>query len=130
MIAALSLHIPSTAADTTDEWYLACPFLGSWRIIGVKFAPATAVTANDTNYVQVVIATNASSASTTWTDIATFTTQITGGIGFVLGTVISPVLSGLGLEFGEGRQIRISKTDPGSGQILDGTFTFALQKMN
>ncbi len=54
-VASLSQHIPSTAADTTDEWYVTCPFPGTWQIIAAYFAPATAVTANDTNYVQVVL---------------------------------------------------------------------------
>lgn len=135
MIAALSLHIPSTAADTTDEWYITCPFPGTWRIIAAEFAPATAVSANDTNYCLVILATNAARASTTWTDLGSISTQVTGtapavGAALVLGTSVAFTLVGAGLDIAQGRQIRVSKTDPGSGAILDGTFTFALQKVN
>lgn len=128
-VAALSLHIPTTAADTDDQWYIACPFPGTWRIISAQFAPATAVTAHDTNYHTVVLATNGGVASTTWTDFGTFSTTV-AGLGHVLGTVRDIAVSGAGQTISKGRQIRVSLTHPGSGQILDGTFTFALEKVN
>lgn len=130
MIALLSLHIPSTAADTEDEWYVALPGRGTWRILEAKFAPATAVAANDTNYITITQSTNASAASTTWTTIGTITTQVTGGAAMVIGTTRDITLSGAGLEIGEGQQIRVEKDDPGSGAILDGTFTWLLEKVN
>ena len=129
MIAGLSLHIPTTAADTTDEWYIGCPFPGTWRIVAGEFTPATAVTADDTNYVTATLATNSARASTTWTTIATFSTTI-AGIGNVIGTSRALTLSGAGLDIAQGQQIRVAKTDPGTGAVLDGTFTFALQKVN
>jgi len=131
MIAFLTLHIPSTAADTTDEWYIAMPGRGKWRIIEAKFAPATAVAANDTNYVEVTITTNDGAAGSDSSAIGSFTTQVTGGAALALKTTRDITLSGgSALELTEGQQIKIAKTDPGSGGILDGTFTFCLEKIN
>lgn len=134
-VAALSLHIPTTAADTTDEWYITCPFPGTWRIIGVEFAPATAVTADNTNYCLVVLSTNSARASTTWTALGSISTEITGtapavGAAMVIGTARNIPVSGAGVDISQGRQIRVVKTDPGTGAVLDGTFTFALEKIN
>lgn len=130
MISQLVVHIPSTAADTTDEWYVPQAAPGTWRLIAAYFAPATAVTANDTNYVQVDLSTG-TGASSTYTACATaMTTQVTGGAAMVIGTVRSFTLSGAQLDLPQGYNIKIAKTDPGSGQILDGCFTFALQKVN
>lgn len=129
MIAGLSLHIPTTAADTTDEWYITQPFPGTWRLIAARFAPATAVAVHETNYIDVAISTNDGAAGS---DVAvgSFGTNAAGGGALVLKTTRSITLSGAGLDLPQGYQIKVAKTDPGSGAILDGTFTFALTKVN
>ncbi len=129
MIALLCLAIPSTAADTTDEWYLAMPARGKWRILEAKFAPATALAANDTNYVQWDLSTNDGAAGA-FTAIGAITSQVTGGAAMVVGTTRDVTLSGgTALELTEGQQIKVAKTDPGSGGVGDGTWTFCLEKI-
>jgi hypothetical protein len=131
MLQSLSLHIPTTAAGTGDTWYIACPFVGTWKIAKAKFTPATAVAAAATDYTTVTLATNASAESTTWVDIGAINTN-TGGTALVIGTTVSFTLSAVpgSLEISEGRQIRVTKADTASGDILDGTFTFLLEKIS
>ncbi len=130
MIASLVLHIPTTAADTVDEWYMTCPFPGTWRILSpAYFAPATALAVDETNYMSVAVSTNDGAAGS---DVAagSFANNAAGGGALVLKTSRAIVLTGAGLDLTIGKQIKIAKTDPGSGAILDGTFTFCLQKVN
>jgi hypothetical protein len=128
-IVSLSLHIPSTAAGTADQWYIAEPLTGKWQIKEVKFAPATAVAAAATDYTTVTISTNDSTASTTWTDIASFNTN-SGATALVIGTTLDLTLTaGAGLFISEGYQIKVGKAETASGDILDGTFTFFLEKV-
>lgn len=130
MIALLCLHIPTTAADTTDEWYIPCPAEGTWRIKNAFFAPATAVAANDTNYVQVDLTKNTLAAPTTWVAFATaMTTQVTGGAAMVIGTAREFTLASTAREIVQGEIIKVAKTDPGTGAILDGTLTIELEKV-
>lgn len=128
-IAVITLHIPTTAADTTDEWYVASPLRGTWRLLEAKFAPATAVSVDETNYVVATLSTNDGAAGSDVT-IGSFATNAAGGGALVLKTTRNITLSGAGLELTEGKQIKIAKTDPGTGAILDGTFTFLLEKVN
>lgn len=128
-LQSLALHIPSTAAGAGDTWYMAQPQPGKWQIKEVKFAPATAVAAAATDYTTVTVATNDSTASTTWTDIASFNTN-SGATALVIGTTIDMSLTaGPGLFVSEGYQIRVTKADTASGDILDGTFTVFLEKV-
>lgn len=130
MIAGLSLHIPTTAADTTDEWYIVQPFPGTWRILSpVYFAPATALAVDETNYMSVAVSTNDGAAGSD-VAIGSFANNAAGGGALVLKTTRAIAVSGAGLDLAQGKQIKFAKTDPGTGAILDGTFTVALQKVN
>ncbi len=127
-IASIEQHIPSTAALTDDEFYLAWPHKGTWVLDYVGFTPATAVAIDGTDYLTVTISVNASSASTSWTTACSHTT-FTGGSAFVLGTAIAPTVTKVIL--GQGYQIRVASVNTGgSGQIMDGTYTFRATKVN
>lgn len=127
---SLTVHVPSTAADTEDEWYVAVPWPGIWRITAAYFAPATAVAANDTNYISVALTKNTLAAPTTFASFATaITTQVTGGAAMVIGTQRAFTLTNNDARFfAQGEQVKIAKTDPGSGAILDGTFSFEFER--
>lgn len=125
MIAAVSLHIPTQTASTTDEWYVSWPYEGTWDLVTVQFAPATAVAIDGTNTLTGTISANPASAGT-FVSVASHTT-LTGGTALVLGTTISPTVTRRTVT--KGSQIRVAKTVAGTGQILDGTYVFAAQKV-
>jgi hypothetical protein len=129
MLEAIALHIPSTAAGAGDTWYLPWPHPGKFLLKKAKFAPATAVAAAATDYTTVTLAKNTIAAPTTWTDIGTFNTN-DGGTALVIGTTIDFNLTeGAGCLLSEGEQIRVTKADTASGDILDGTFAFVAEKV-
>lgn len=128
--AAVSLHIPTTAAGTDDSWYIAWPFAGTWKLDVVEFTPATAVPIDGTDTVVSTIAVNAGSGttgSTSWTTVCSHTT-FTGGTALVLGTTVEPTVTPGTLV--KGRQIRVISTHAGAGKVLDGTYTFSAEKVN
>ncbi len=129
MLEAIALHIPTTAAGTADTWYLPWPHPGKWLLKKAKFAPATAVAAGATDYTTVTLAKNTIAAPTTWTDIGAFNTN-TGATALVIGTTIDLDLTeGAGCLLSEGEQLRVTKADTASGDILDGTWTFLAEKV-
>jgi hypothetical protein len=129
-LASLVVHIPSTGAGTDDQWYIAFPYRGTWRIKGILFAPATAVAAAATDYTTVTITVNDGAAGSDSSAVASFNTN-TGGTALVLKTTVDLTVSQVaGGELSRGKQIKIAKADTASGDILDGTFTFELEKIN
>ncbi len=129
-LAALTVHIPSTAAGTADEWYVAWPFAGTWRPKKVMFAPATGVAAGATNFTTVTITANDGAGGADSSPLASFTTDA-GGTSLVLKTTIDLTLGNLTVtEMIAGRQLKIAKVESGTGDILDGTFTFLYEKIN
>jgi len=128
MLQTLSLHIPTQSANASDEWYIANPHKGTWRIVSAYFAPATAVAIDGTDYFTVTLSSNDGAASSDVT-IASHNTN-TGGTALVLKTSIALTLSGAGLQLSQGGQIKVAKVHTASGKILDGTYTFGLEKVN
>lgn len=117
------------AANTDDERYLAWPHRGDWEVVEATFAPATAVATNATNVNAFTIGINAGIASTTWTTIASTTTDSDiGGVAYVIGTVLD-----LGVSkpstISRGYQIRIENTNGGTGAAWDGAICVALRKV-
>lgn len=129
MLAILAMHIPSTAAGTGDEWYAVIP-TGTWRINAIRFAPATAVAINGTNFTTVTFTTNDGAAGAD-VALASHTTN-TGGQALVLKTSISVAFTATGVqrEVSGGQQIKVAKVESGTGAILDGTYTIELIKVN
>lgn len=117
------------AANTDDERYIAWPFLGDWEVIRVTFAPATAVAVDATNVNAFTVATNAGTASTTWTTIASHTTDsdLTGFTAYVIGTVIDLTVTKTLLR--SGYQLRFENTNGGTGKAWDGAICVAARKV-
>lgn len=117
------------AANTDDEYYLAWSPKGTWEITAVTFAPATAVAADATDVVAFTIAINAGVASTSWTTIASETTDSDATeIPYVIGTVIDLTLT-KPTNITHGYQVRIENTNGGSGKAWDGTYCFTAVKV-
>lgn len=125
-IEVLCKAIPTTAADTEDEWYLAQPFPGLWRVEFAYWVPDTAVAANGTNYRTWTVKRNTIAAPTTWTDIGTLSTATTGD---VIGTSRPVTLSG-NRELAQGEQLQFEKRDPGTGALAHGSWIVGLRKVN
>lgn len=108
------------AANTDDEYYLPWSAKGTWEITSVYWSPATAVSADATNVVAFTVAVNAGSASTSWTTIASTTTDsdITGYAAYVIGTSLNLTVTPAVIS--SGYTIRLENTNGGTGQIWDG----------
>lgn len=118
----------TTAANTDDERYIAWPFLGDWEVIRVTFAPATAVAVDTTNVNAFTVATNAGTASTTWTTIASTTTDSDiSGVAYVIGTVLDLSITKTLLR--SGYQLRFENTNGGTGKAWDGAICVAARKV-
>lgn len=125
---ALVVQIPTQAANATDEWYVPIPWKGTHRLKAIKFAPATAVAINGTDYLTSTFTANDGAAGSDSSTIASHTTN-TGGTALVLKTTINLTLTQV-QDFTEGQQIKIAKTLAGAGQILDGSYVFLWEKVN
>lgn len=119
------------AALTDDERYIAWPAKGTWEITDVTFAPATAVAAHATNVNAFTVAINAGTASTSWTTIASHTTDsdIAGYSAYVIGTVIDLTLT-KPTALSRGYQIRVENTNGGTGAAWDGAVCVTARKVN
>lgn len=126
-LASVTLHIPSTAAGTDDQWYVSWPHKGTWMLDYIGFAPATAVSASDAVPSIMTIAANDSAASTTWTTVATHNTSVATGAAWVIGTTIAPTVTPVKLA--QGYSIRVAKTHTSTGSVTDGTYVFSARKM-
>ena len=119
----------SIAAAATDEIYVAQPLPGTWRLTGVYFAPGTAVAVDASNYLTSTITSNDGAAGSD-VAVASHTTNSSGGTALALKTSIAITLTvGDGLELAQGEQLKIAKTEAGTGAALDGTYSFALEKV-
>jgi len=130
MLASLCVEFPLVAAGTDEERYAVWPHRGTWVIREVKFAPATAVAQHATNNVIVTVSTSDGAAGAA-TSIGSFTSDTagTGAAAFVVGTTIDVGVSGAGLKLLEGYQIKIAKTEGGTGEALDGSFSIMAEKV-
>jgi hypothetical protein len=117
------------AALTDDERYLAWTSKGTWEIYSITFAPATAVAVNATNVNAFTVAINAGVASTTWTTLASHTTDsdLTSSP-YVVGTVIDLTVTKPS-TLSRGYQIRAENTNGGTGQVWDGTICVTARKV-
>lgn len=118
------------AANTDDERYIAWPSKGTWEITDVTFAPATAVATDATNVNAFTVAVNAGTASTTWTTIASHTTDsdLAGFSAYVIGTVIDLTIT-KPASLSRGYQIRIENTNGGTGKAWDGAICVTARKV-
>lgn len=114
----LSFDFAEVAAGTDEDYFLAVPMPGTWKLEAAYFASKTARTADDTNYSTLSVengGTTIASAATT-----------TGGTGdLTAGEVVELSVSGSGtdLEFAQGDAVTVGKTDSGTGLALDGAVT-------
>lgn len=124
-----SLCLYISVADTDDEQYIAWPHKGTWQITDVMFAPATAVAAGATDVQVWTVAVNAGTASTSWTTIASWTTDSDDTeTAHVIGTVIDLTIT-QPANVSRGYQIRIENTNGGTGPAADGTLCVAARKI-
>lgn len=109
------------AANTDDEYYFPWSPKGSWEITEVYWSPATAVAADTTDVVAMTVAVNAGTASTSWTTIASTTTDsdITGYAAYVIGTSLDLTVTPATIS--QGYSIRVENTNGGSGKAWDGS---------
>lgn len=142
MIWALALATPALAyqeqtlcigvqeaANTDDEYYAAWAPAGTWEITAVTFAPATAVAVDTTNVNAFTVAINAGTASTSWTTIASTTTDSDiSGVAYVIGTVRDLTVTKPS-TISHGYQIRVENTNGGTGAAWDGTVCVVARKV-
>jgi hypothetical protein len=127
---AASLCVDFTyAANTDDERYIPMPFTGSYEVTGIMFAPATAVAVNASNVNAFTVAMNAGTASTSWTTLASHTTDsdLTSSA-YVIGTVIDLTVT-KPATVSRGYQFRVENTNGGTGAAFDGAVCIALRKV-
>ena len=104
----LSTNLTHGAGDGSTESYITLPIAA--KLNSVRLCPDTAVTANNTNFVTVSIADNASTA------IFSQTTQISGGGSLTAGTPITVTLdtaADYDLAAGETVKLRVADTAAG-----------------
>lgn len=124
-----SLCLYISVADTDDEQYIAWPHKGYWEITDVMFAPATAVAAGATDVQVWTVAINAGVASTSWTTIASWTTDSDDTeTAHVIGTVIDLTITKPS-TIARGYQVRIENTNGGTGPAADGTLCVNARKV-
>lgn len=117
------------AADTDDERYIAWPHKGTWEITDLTWAPATAVAVHATDVQVFTVAINAGVASTSWTTLATVTTDTDDAeVAFVIGTVVDMTVTKPS-TISRGYQIRIENTNGGTGPVFDGAVCIAARKV-
>ena len=117
------------AANVDDERYLPMPFTGSYEVAGIMFAPATAVAVHASNVNAFTVAMNAGVASTSWTTLASHTTDsdLTSSA-YVIGTVIDLTVT-KPATVSRGYQFRVENTNGGTGAAFDGAVCIALRKV-
>lgn len=123
-IQGLHVNFAEIAADTTEEWYAAIPWPGTWKLVKAYLTSMTARTAHATNYVTVTL-------KKSTTSIAAFSTDTATTDDLVAGTPVELAITGTGtdLEFAQGTAIGIHKTDPGTGLALDGSVDMCFEQV-
>lgn len=127
--ATLVIDWPSVSAGSSEERYIPIPWEGTWRLTKLKFAPATAVAAHASNTVTCTVTKNDGAAGSDSSTIASFHTTTTTGISLALKTTVDMTVTQQ-TDFTEGEQLKIAKTEAGTGAVLDGTFVAVFEKMN
>lgn len=129
------------AADTDEERYLSWSNKGTWRIESIVWAPATAVAVHATDVQVFTVAVNAGVASTSWTTVASHTTDsddttgayladgTLGATAYVIGTTIDLKLTAAGRTLSRGYQIRFENSQGGTGPVWDGQFCVTAVKV-
>lgn len=118
----------TVAADASDTVIVPWPYLGTWRVDKLFFAPETAVAVGATDFVTSTITTN-DSASSTDRALASHTTN-TGGTALVVNTTVDLTLSAAGRTLTQGDQIKtVVDATPGSGDPLKGVYTLLATKI-
>lgn len=106
----------------TDEREFAAPCLSGEKLLLKRVAvmPATALAANDTNYLTISVKKGAGG-----TALGSFTTQATGGQALVKGTAIDITLTATGkdLEFGSTDCLEFVVADAATTADFDGAIT-------
>jgi hypothetical protein len=128
-VQSVSIHVPSTAAGTTDEWYKAWPFKGEWRVTTVMWTPATAVAVAAANIATLTLTKNDGAAGSDSSAIASKSNNSSGGTADVLKTTQSLTVTQRG-TISQGEQFKLAKTEAASGAITEGELTIVCEKMN
>lgn len=106
----------------TDEREFAAPCITGekLKLLRVAVMPATALAANDTNYLTISVKKGAGGTS-----LGSFTTQATGGQALVKGTAIDISITGTGtnLEFGPTDCLELVVADAATTADFDGAIT-------
>lgn len=122
LLLSLAIDIATVGAGTAEQRYCVPPGdTGEWFLRGATFVPATAVSANATNYTTISL----KNGSTTLGTISTATTA------FVLGTPRPFTLGGgVAREFtGMTDVLTIDKAESGTGGILDGCIVLLWERV-
>lgn len=130
MLACFSFPIGAAAAGANETVHGANPFPGTWRIRSIKIVPDTTAAANDTNYATVTVTVNDGAGGSFSSAIATQTTQVTGGVGLTIGTVLELTLTeSTTLDLPENGTIKVAKTYAASGAVVDGLIVVEIEKV-
>ena len=117
----LSTNVAAETASDAAESYICLPIAA--KLNSVRLVPDVSVTANNTNYVTVLIVDN--SAATIFSQ----NTQVSGGGALTAGTAIPVTFTGGDTEFGAGDKIKLRSAASGSGQVCAFTAVFEFEPM-
>ena len=121
----LTLEVAEAAA-AAEDWYVAVPFPGVWKLDAAYFVPytTTAADASDWTILRLYDAGGSNSIGNCTTN-----SGASNGGAFTAGTPVAVALSG-DLEFaGSGAEaMKVAKADDGNGAAAEGQFVFAFRK--
>ena len=129
MLQSVSIHVPSTAAGTEDQWYKVWPYRGKWIVRSVFWTPATAVATAAANITTLTLTKNDGAAGSDSSTIAEKHNTTTTGTADVLKTTQNLTVTQRGTVT-QGDQFKLAKTDASSGAIADGEMTIVCEKLN
>ncbi len=121
--AWLTLDFPSTAAGTDDDFSVAVPGIGSFRVTAAYWSPDTAAALDGTNFATITLASNDGAAGA-FTALGTLTTET---VAMAKGTTRAITLTGDGRYVSQGDVLRLAKTEDGTGALIHGHLTIVLE---
>lgn len=120
----VAIPFVSVAAGTDDEVYGVCPADG--YVKRAWFAPATAVTADGTNYVEAQILANDGAGGSYSAIVEKMDTSSTS---FAVDTSREFTLTGVS-RLSAGDMLKLAKTEGGTGEVLHGVAYLLIEASN
>jgi hypothetical protein len=116
-------HFDAIAAGTDEDHYVTMPHIGEWRVLDAYIAPDTTTAADGSNYTTVTVEQSGTTIAS-WSTLSSAEGALTAGTGAEM-TFTETGASGV---VGKGDSLLVKKADTGTGAVLDGTVTIALER--